>query len=216
MKIGENVFERTGSSSMSARGFYGTLGLLVAFGLWLSSIMAAEFTAWHPSIVMILLVGLGIPILGILIATMSDNPVISFIGYLMVAVPFGMLLGPTLNAYSPEVVQKAMFYTAATTLVMGVAGVLYPGFFSRIGGALFMALIGLLVVRVIGLFVPSLGNMSVIDYIAAGIFSLYIGYDMHRASVMPHTLDNAVDAALSLYLDIINLFLSLLRIFDRD
>ena len=216
MSISENVFERSGESTMSARGFYGALALIVAFGLWLSSLVAAEFAAWQPSIVVTLLVGLGIPILGILIATKSDNPALSFIGYLMVAVPFGMLLGPTLNQYSPEVVQKAMFYTAATTLVMGTAGVLYPNFFSKIGGALFMALIGLVVVRLIGMFVPSLGNMSVIDSISAGIFSLYIGYDMHRASVMPHTMNNAVDAALSLYLDIINLFLSLLRIFSRD
>ncbi len=212
MSLGENVFKRLGPSTMSARGFYATLGLTVAFGLWLSSLMAAEFTAWHPSLLMILLVGLGIPILGIVIATKSDNPAISFLGYLMVAVPFGMLLGPMLNRYSPEVVQKAMFYTAATTLVMGLAGVLYPNFFSKIGGALFMALIGLVVVRFIGIFVPSLGNMSIIDYISAGIFSLYIGYDMHRASVMPHTLDNAFDAALSLYLDIFNLFFSLLRL----
>ncbi len=216
MKIGENVFERSGSSTMSARGFYGALGLIVAFGLWLSGLVSAEFTAWNPSIWTVLLVGLGIPILGIVIATKSENPAISFLGYLMVAIPFGMLLGPTLNQYSPEVVHKAMLYTAATTLVMGTAGVMYPGFFSKIGGALFMALIGLVVVRVIGIFVPALGNMSIIDYIAAGIFSLYIGYDMYRASAMPHTLDNAVDTALSLYLDIINLFMSLLRIFGKD
>jgi len=139
MSIGENVFERTGPSTMSARGFYGALGLIVAFGLWLSSLVAAEFTAWQPSLMVILLVGLGIPIIGIVIAAKSETPAISFLGYLMVAVPFGMLLGPTLNQYSPEVVQKAMFYTAATTLVMGAAGVLYPNFFARIGGALFMA-----------------------------------------------------------------------------
>ncbi len=216
MKIGENVFERTGSSTMSTRGFYGALGIIVAFGLWLSGVVSTQFTAWNPSLMTILLVGLGIPILGIVVASMSSNPGISFLGYLMVAVPFGMLIGPTLNQYSPEVVQKAMFYTAATTLVMGAAGVLYPKFFAQIGGALFMALIGLVVVRVIGLFVPSLGNMSVIDYVAAGIFSLYIGYDMYRASEMPHTLDNAVDAALALYLNIVNLFLNLLRIFGKE
>lgn len=216
MSLCENVYARTGPSTMSARGFYGALGLIVAFGLWLSSFVAAEFTAWHPSTVMFLLVGLGIPILGIVIAGKSQNPAISFLGYLMVAVPFGILLGPVLNEYSPEVVQKAMFYTAATTLVMGMAGVLYPKFFARIGGALFMALIGLIVVRVIGIFVPALGNMSAIDYISAGVFSLYIGYDMYRASEMPHTLDNAVDAALALYLDIINLFLSLTGVFRDD
>lgn len=216
MKIGENVFERTGESTMSQRGFYAALGGIVAFGLWLSSVVAAEFVSWDPSLWMILLVGLGIPLVGILLASASTNPGISFLGYLMVAIPFGMLLGPVLNSYSPEIVERAMLYTAAVTLVMGVAGLLYPGFFAKIGGALFVALIGLVVVRLISLFVPALANMTLIDYAAAGIFSLYIGYDMHRASVMPHTLDNAVDTALSLYLDIINLFMSLLRILGHS
>jgi len=58
--------------------------------------------------------------------------------------------------------------------------------------------------------------MGIIDYISAGIFSLYIGYDMHRAHSIPKTLDNAIDVSLSLYLDIINLFLNLLSILQSD
>ena len=50
---------------------------------------------------------------------------------------------------------------------------------------------------------------------AAAIFSLYIGYDMYRAQRYPKTADNAVDCAVDIYLDIINLFLRLLRILGR-
>ena len=65
--------------------------------------------------------------------------------------------------------------------------------------------------RILQVFVPNLQNVGFVDWLAAGLFALYIGYDMWRASEIPANLDNAVDVAASLYLDIINLFLSLLR-----
>ena len=47
------------------------------------------------------------------------------------------------------------------------------------------------------------------------IFSGYIGYDWARAQALPKTLDNAVDCAAALYVDIVILFLRLLRMFAR-
>ena len=51
--------------------------------------------------------------------------------------------------------------------------------------------------------------------LGAYIFSLYIGFDWSRAQVMSKTLDNAVDAAVQIYLDIINLFIRLLKIMGK-
>ena len=53
------------------------------------------------------------------------------------------------------------------------------------------------------------------DWIVAAIFCGYIGVDWGRANRIERTLDNAVDSAASLYLDIINLFLRVLRILSR-
>ena len=47
------------------------------------------------------------------------------------------------------------------------------------------------------------------------IFSGYIGYDWARANMIPKTLDNAIDSAASLYIDIINLFIRILQILSR-
>jgi len=58
-------------------------------------------------------------------------------------------------------------------------------------------------------------NRDFIAYVSAAIFTLYIGYDWHKAQMYPKTLDNAVDCALDLYLDIINLLLDLLRIIAK-
>jgi FtsH-binding integral membrane protein len=144
---------------------------------------------------------------------------LSFIGYHLVLIPFGAILGPWLahmNLSHPGVVHQAAFLTAAVSAVMGGTGVLYPNFYRGIGGALFGALLALLVVSVISLFVPALAHLAVIHWIAAGIFALYIGYDMWRASDVPATLDNAVDIAISLYLDVINLFLRIASILSSD
>ena len=54
-----------------------------------------------------------------------------------------------------------------------------------------------------------------IDWAVVFIFCGYIGYDWGRANRIPKTVDNAIDSAAALYMDIINLFLRILRILGR-
>jgi FtsH-binding integral membrane protein len=56
---------------------------------------------------------------------------------------------------------------------------------------------------------------SIIDWIVVIIFCGYIGYDWARANNIPKTFDNAVDSAAALYIDMINLFVRILRILGR-
>ena len=86
---------------------------------------------------------------------------------------------------------------------------LMPSVFETIGRYLFMGLIAVLVGSIIGIF---FGGLNSFAWFGALIFSLYIGYDFYRAQQYTPTLDNAVDCALDIYLDIINLFLRILRI----
>ena len=88
-----------------------------------------------------------------------------------------------------------------------------PNFFSKLGGALSMVLIGMVVCEIVLLI---LGVKQVwIDWIVAAIFTLYIGYDIHRSQQYPKTLDNAVDSALDIYMDIANLFIRILSIMGK-
>jgi FtsH-binding integral membrane protein len=130
----------------------------------------------------------------------------------MVLIPFGLIIGPKVNHYSEDVIRNAFTLTAIITFVMGMFGTVAPNFFSKLGAPLLLSLTMLVFVRIAQLFVPELAEFSIIDYIAAGIFSLYIGYDMYRANHVPKTLDNAVDISIDLYLDVVNLFLTLLRL----
>ncbi|MCI5050928.1 MAG: Bax inhibitor-1 family protein [Candidatus Pacebacteria bacterium] len=216
--LSTGVFERYGNDTMSPNAFYTALALSVIWGL-IGTAVAGYYTiqlGYNPtSIWEILIIGLGLPILGIFIALKNDNPVISFIGYNLVCIPFGVVLAPALQEYSPDVVMNAFGLTAVITFIMGFAGTIFPNIFSKLGGVLFLALCGLILVRILQIFIPAL-DLGIIDYISAGIFSLYIGYDMYRAHRVPKTLDSAIDVSVSLYLDIINLFLSILRIMGNS
>ena len=56
---------------------------------------------------------------------------------------------------------------------------------------------------------------GIIDWIVVVIFCGYVGVDWGRANQIPKTVDNAVDSAAALYMDIINLFLRIVRILGR-
>ena len=143
---------------------------------------------------------------------------VSFVGFNLVVGGMSAILGPVLAEYAinePGLIERAAAFTALVTAVMTVSGFLFPNFYKSIGGALFVALSSLVVVSILRLFIPALQGVGIIDYAGAGIFSLYIGYDMWRASEIPSTVDNAVDVSVSLYLDILNLFLRILRIMSK-
>jgi FtsH-binding integral membrane protein len=50
-----------------------------------------------------------------------------------------------------------------------------------------------------------MGFMGVVEYAGALLFTPYIVYDWNRALRLPRTMDNAVDASMAIFLDIINL-----------
>lgn len=97
---------------------------------------------------------------------------------------------------------------------MMALGTLYPAFFVRIAGALTIALIVVILVELFQIFVLGI-HQGWLDWAVVAIFCGYIGYDWGRANQIPKTLDNAVDSAAALYIDIINLFLRILRILGR-
>lgn len=148
---------------------------------------------------------------GIMMFNGSDNPVISFIGYNLVVIPFGLVLNVFLKDVSSTIVVQALEITALVTGIMMVLGTMFPAFFRKISGALFIALLVSIVVELIMIFVLQ-RDFAIMDYIVALIFCGYIGIDWGRAQAIPKTVDNGIDSAASLYMDIINLFVRVVSI----
>ncbi|GMJ01159.1 LIFEGUARD 4 [Hibiscus trionum] len=115
---------------------------------------------------------------------------------------------------------KVILEAAILTAVVVISLTLYTFWaakrgqdFNFLGPFLFAALLVLIVFALIQVFFP-LGRLSVMIYggLAAIIFSAYIVYDTDNL-IKRYTYDEYIWAAVSLYLDVINLFMALLTLF---
>lgn len=152
--------------------------------------------------------------IGFFIFTKSVNPFVSFIGYNFVVVPFGLIINIVVHQYDHALVLDAIRVTGLVTFIMMILGSLFPAFFSKIARALSISLIIVIIVELVEIFILGIHH-GIIDWIVVVIFCGYIGLDWSRANQIPKTVDNAVDSAASLYMDIIILFLRILRIMGR-
>lgn len=152
--------------------------------------------------------------LGVYLFNHSTEPVISFIGYNLVVVPFGLVINLVVNNYDPALVIQAIQVTALVTIMMMIFGSLYPKFFQKIHSTLAIALLLVIIIELVQIFILHI-YQDWIDWAVVLIFCGYIGFDWGRANRIPKTIDNAVDSAAQIYMDIINLFLRILRILGR-
>lgn len=122
-----------------------------------------------------------------------------------------LLLSVIMQFGGPGIVYKAL---GATTLAFSASAIF--GWFTHrdltgLRGFLTMALIGMIVVSIVGIFIPWSNSFEMIfSGIGIVIFSGYTMYDIQRLQTYPK--DRYIDAALQLYLDIFNLFIYILRL----
>lgn len=194
--------------------FYTLIGGLLLFQLFATYVTITTFAPTKLNLWELIALCVG-SLVVVYFAGKTQDPLMKFTWSTLLAVIFGLIITPALAQYTTYVIEKALLLTLGITAVMCVVGIIFKNFFNSIGNILFYSLISLIFIRILQMFIPAL-DLSIIDYIAAGIFSLYIGYDISQASRVSKTITNALDVTLNLYLDIINLFINLLSIFDGD
>jgi len=156
-------------------------------------------------------------IIGTIMAVRSENPVISFAGFMLVAVPFGLLLGPVVAIYTEASVSKIFILTTSIVVVLGVIGATIPTSLESWGawltGGLLILLGGLFLMPLLGwMGVPVGGALTALDWFGVILFGGYVIFDLNRAMRIPYTLDNSIDAAVAIYLDVVNIFIRLLAL----
>ena len=199
------------NGELSLRAYNLTIGLVLLWGFVVNVLMCKfctqTFMSWNFTAVVI---GYFIvAIAGMLISQFSDNPFISFIGYNMVVLPVGVVLSIALAEYNKVSIMNALLTTTFVTLIMIIIATIIPNIFLSMGKVLFVCLIGVVVCELIFMLI-GFSTPSLWDFVVALIFCGYIGYDWAEAQTKAHTLDNAVDSVVDLYLDIVNLFLRIL------
>ncbi len=136
----------------------------------------------------------------------------------------GVVLSSIFIAFTMASIVKTFFICAGTFAVMSVYGAVTKRDLSSIGKLLFMALIGLILASVVNIFMHSSGLELIISYVGVLVFVGLTAWDTQKIRAMLADADYADETtqkaallgALSLYLDFVNLFLFLLRIFGNN
>ncbi len=128
------------------------------------------------------------------------------------------LLGMVIAKAGLGAVWQALGMTTIVFGLMSVYALKTKNDLANMGKMLFIALIVVVVFSLINLFLGSPMFQVVIAGASAILFSLYIAYDTQN--IVKGMYDSPIDAAVSLYLDFLNVFISILQIIgifsDRD
>ena len=145
--------------------------------------------------------------------------------FLVYSALMGTFLSSIFLAYKMSAIVSTFFITAGTFGAMSVYGYFTKSDLTKMGSFLMMALFGLIIAMLVNIFLKS-GTMSyIISIVGVLIFTGLTAWDTQQvkqlaaANLDPALADKlATMGAMNLYLDFINLFLFILRIFggNRD
>ena len=131
----------------------------------------------------------------------------------------GASLAPIMLIYTASSMTRVFLITAGTFGAMSLYGYTTKRDLTGVGSFMIMGLWGVIIASIVNFFLKSPTMYYVLSYISVAIFVGLTAYDtqkvrsVYMASDIDDTLTRkAVAGALELYLDFINLFLSLLRI----
>lgn len=160
----------------------------------------------------------------VLILSARINKLSLLTGTLMF-IAYSVLNGITMSAiflaYTASSIASTFFICAGTFGVMSAYGLLTKTDLSSVGKMLYMALFGLIIATVVNMFLHSPMVSYITSYVGVVIFVGLTAWDTQKIKLMLADADYmdegaqklALLGALTLYLDFVNLFLYLLRIF---
>jgi FtsH-binding integral membrane protein len=196
---------------------------------------AAFFTAQSPALQSIIFGGArGFPI-GMLVLIVAEIGLVWYLSarvfdlqfetgaalFALYAVLNGVTLSVIFLAYTTSSIASTFFVCAAMFFAMSLYGWTTKSDLSKWGNILFMALIGMVIASLVNFFLHSDALGYIISFVGVIVFTGLTAYDTFKLKEAHNQLaDNPVMAkklgilgALTLYLDFVNLFLMLLRLF---
>jgi FtsH-binding integral membrane protein len=197
---------------------------LTAYGLASSRAWYSFLTASKFSFLIIFAIQIGLVVaIGSLMRRVAGIVIKAL--FLAFAVSMGFTCSVVLLVYNPTVIVKALVSTAVVYAAMAVYGLVTKRSLQGWGSFLFMGLVGLIIASLVNFFMASAAMDFVICIVGVLIFAGLTAYDHQKLRVLYAT--NAAGAyggegnlviygALQLYLDFINLFLFLVRLFGRE
>lgn len=146
--------------------------------------------------------------------------------FVLYSIVNGATLSVIFLAYTMTSIASVFFITAGTFAVMAFIGYTTKTDLTSFGKMLMMGLIGIILATVVNIFIGSSMLNMMVSYVGVVVFVGLTAYDSQKIKNLLYQVDNMSEEAqklallgsLTLYLDFINLFLMLLRIFggNRD
>jgi uncharacterized protein len=148
------------------------------------------------------------------------SPAVAVVLFMVYAALNGVLFSSLFLVFTGSSIAGTFLATAGTFGAMSVYGLVTRRDLTAIGSLLFMGLIGLVIASLVNLFWANSTLYWVITYAGVLIFVGLTAYDTQRLKAIAHQTAGdarmaaryAINGALTLYLDFINLFLMLLRL----
>jgi FtsH-binding integral membrane protein len=209
--------------------------MFVALGI---SSIAAYLFASTPSLLQLLVdpvtgqatilfyVAMFSPLAFVLIMSFGINR-ISYLGLSLLYIAYSAVTGISLSLilliYTASSVSGVFLTSAVVFGIMAVAGYTTKTDLTKFGSLMMMLLVGIIVASIVNFFLHSSGLSMLISYIGVAVFVGLTAYDVQKLKRIGAGLEYgdasakkmALMGGLTLYLDFVNLFLFLLRIFGR-
>ena len=212
--------------------FYAKVYAFVGLGIGLSALVSAlMLTVFQSQLVYFVMHGR----LWLMIATFAElglvfvassmaakNSPAALPVFLIYSVLNGFTLSFVVAFYTPGTVLSAFVSSALLFFVMAAIGIFTKKDLSGMGRALMAALVGLIIAMIVNIFLASGFFDYMISIAMVLVFSGLIAWDNQKIRYVYEQSRGQVatgwviSMALSIYLDFINLFLSILRIFGRN
>ncbi len=135
----------------------------------------------------------------------------------------GLSLAPIFLAYTGTSIARAFFVTASTFGAASLYGYATKKDLTSMGSFMFMGLIGIIIASLVNIFLQSTAMQFAISILSVIIFTGLTAYDTQKIKSIYFQFSGHAEAvskaatmgALSLYMDFINMFLAILRIFGE-
>jgi hypothetical protein len=207
----------------------GGLVLTALIAMWAASTPAVMNTILSSQILFFGLIILELAAVGFLAVRLNKmSAMTATVVYLAYAALNGLTLSVIFYHFTMESLATTFFATAGTFGVMSLYGYVTKRDLTSFGNICFMLLIGAIIASVVNMFWANSMLYWITTYIGIAVFVGLTAYDTQKIKEMSLAVDGieqsesarkyAIFGALTLYLDFINLFLLLLRIFggSRD
>ncbi|PGK52409.1 hypothetical protein CN918_32000 [Priestia megaterium] len=143
-------------------------------------------------------------------------PAVGFIMFMIYSILNGITLSVIFEVYTTASIANTFFIAAGMFAAISIYGYTTKRDMSGLGTFFFMALIGFLIASVINIFVGSSTFEWILSVIGVLLFSGLTAYDTQMIKNEPFYRKYPLMGALQLYLDFINLFINLLKLFGDD